>query len=146
MLFLFVFTGAFGGYASGRLFRMLKGTRWKANGAAKGYPACRSVHLARDIPPVARRTLEAPHPCSKGHCKANGAASGSPASSSVRRLQSAERAAAAAMTVVVAAARAGVGAGAGAEWGRGLVWRWPGAAPGAHVEALGETDGLVEDR
>ena len=33
MLFLFAFTGAFGGYTSGRLFRMFRGTRWKANGA-----------------------------------------------------------------------------------------------------------------
>jgi hypothetical protein len=32
MLFLFAFAGAFGGYAAGRLFRMFRGTRWKANG------------------------------------------------------------------------------------------------------------------
>jgi len=32
MLFLFAFTGAFGGFTAGRLFRMFRGTRWKANG------------------------------------------------------------------------------------------------------------------
>ena len=47
MLFLFAFTGAFGGYTAGRLFRMFRGTRWKANGG----PRPSKPRLCRPAPP-----------------------------------------------------------------------------------------------